>query len=153
MRHEMLTQRALFCHRANIKRGTHFVTHVIPPLATDQRPKTVPYLEGRVVNNSLDQLFIITISDWLEDSCCKDSAKPCTEKASASKKSPAAARAVTVKTVQNWISQYTYDKELVWLKYDTTGRTNVAALKINNVLCAFVLRRVLLDVEILTQHL
>ena len=35
MRHEMLTQRALFCHRANTKRGTlsqHFVTHVVPPL-------------------------------------------------------------------------------------------------------------------------
>ena len=34
MRHEMLTQRALFCHRANTKRGTlsqHFVTHVVPP--------------------------------------------------------------------------------------------------------------------------
>ena len=32
---EMLTQRALFCHHANTKRGTlsqHFVTHVIPPL-------------------------------------------------------------------------------------------------------------------------
>ena len=49
----------------------------------------------------------------------------CTEKASASKKSPAAVtskkRAVTVKTVQNCISQY--DKELgtvLWLKYDTT---------------------------------
>ena len=36
MRHEMLTQRALFCHRANTKRGTltqHFVTHVVPPLS------------------------------------------------------------------------------------------------------------------------
>ena len=35
MRHKMLTQRALFCHRANTKRGTltqHFVTHVVPPL-------------------------------------------------------------------------------------------------------------------------
>ena len=35
MRHEMLTQRALFCHHANTKTGTlnqHFVTHVIPPL-------------------------------------------------------------------------------------------------------------------------
>ena len=35
MRHEMLTQHALFCHRANTKRGTlsqHFVTHVVPPL-------------------------------------------------------------------------------------------------------------------------
>ena len=35
MRHEMLTQRALFCHRANAKRGTlsqHFVMHVVPPL-------------------------------------------------------------------------------------------------------------------------
>ena len=35
MRHEMMTQRALFCHRANTKRGTlsqHFVTHVVPPL-------------------------------------------------------------------------------------------------------------------------
>ena len=35
MRHEMLTQRALFCHRANTKRGTlsqHFVTRVVPPL-------------------------------------------------------------------------------------------------------------------------
>ena len=48
----------------------------------------------------------------------------CTEKASAAATSKK--RAVTVKTVQNWISQY--DKELgtvVWLKYDTTGRTNV----------------------------
>ena len=38
MRHEMLTQRALFCHRANTKRGTlsqHFVTHVVPPLVPD----------------------------------------------------------------------------------------------------------------------
>ena len=35
MRHEMLTQRALFCHRANTKRGTlsqHFVMHVVSPL-------------------------------------------------------------------------------------------------------------------------
>ena len=35
MRHEMLTQRALFCHCANTKRGTltqHFVMHVVPPL-------------------------------------------------------------------------------------------------------------------------
>ena len=35
MRHEMLTQHALFCHRANTKRGMlsqHFVTHVVPPL-------------------------------------------------------------------------------------------------------------------------
>ena len=35
MHHEMLTQRALFCHRANPKMGTlsqHFVTHVVPPL-------------------------------------------------------------------------------------------------------------------------
>ena len=34
MRHEMLTQRALFCHRANTITGTlsqHFVTHVVPP--------------------------------------------------------------------------------------------------------------------------
>ena len=33
MRHEMLTQRALFCHHANTKPGTlsqHFVTHVVP---------------------------------------------------------------------------------------------------------------------------
>ena len=32
MRHEMLTQRALFCHHANTKPGTlsqHFVTHVV----------------------------------------------------------------------------------------------------------------------------
>ena len=32
MRHEMLTQRALFCHRANTKRGTlsqHFMMHVV----------------------------------------------------------------------------------------------------------------------------
>ena len=37
MRHEMLTQRALFCHHANTKRGTlsqHFVTHVVPPLGS-----------------------------------------------------------------------------------------------------------------------
>ena len=37
MRHEMLTQRALFCHRANTKRGTlsqRFVTHVVPPLGS-----------------------------------------------------------------------------------------------------------------------
>ena len=35
MRHEMLTQRALFCHHANAKPGMlsqHFVTHVAPPL-------------------------------------------------------------------------------------------------------------------------
>ena len=35
MQHEMLTQRAIFCHCANTKRGTlgqHFVTHVVPPL-------------------------------------------------------------------------------------------------------------------------
>ena len=54
-----------------------------------------------------------------------------------------------MKTVQNWISQY--DKELgtvAWLKYDTTGRTNVAAL-----LCIRFEELVLLDVEILTQHL
>ena len=38
MRHEMLTQRALFCHPTNTKRGTlsqHFVTHVVPPLVLD----------------------------------------------------------------------------------------------------------------------
>ena len=38
MRHEMLTQRALFCHCANTKRGTlsqHFVMHVVPPLVED----------------------------------------------------------------------------------------------------------------------
>ena len=36
MRHEMLTQRALFCNRTNKKRGTlsqHFVTSVVPPLS------------------------------------------------------------------------------------------------------------------------
>ena len=36
MRHEMLTQRALFCHRGNAKRDTlsqHIVTHVVPPLS------------------------------------------------------------------------------------------------------------------------
>ena len=35
MRHELLTQRALFCIGVNSKKGTlsqHFVTHVIPPL-------------------------------------------------------------------------------------------------------------------------
>ena len=35
MRHEMLTQRALFCHHTNTKRGTlsqQFVTHVVPLL-------------------------------------------------------------------------------------------------------------------------
>ena len=40
MHHEMLTQRALFCHRANTKRGTlsqHFVTHVVPPLGSQFR--------------------------------------------------------------------------------------------------------------------
>ena len=38
MRHEMLTQRALFCHRTNTKRGTlsqHFVTHAVPPLVAN----------------------------------------------------------------------------------------------------------------------
>ena len=37
MRHEMLTQRALFCHRANTKRGTlsqHFMPHVVPSLGS-----------------------------------------------------------------------------------------------------------------------
>ena len=29
MHHEMLTQRALFCHRANTKRGTLSQTHVV----------------------------------------------------------------------------------------------------------------------------
>ena len=46
MRHEMLTQRALFCHRANTKRGTltqHFVTHVAPPLGVDGSPKQMAY--------------------------------------------------------------------------------------------------------------
>ena len=36
MRHELLTQRALFCIGVNAKKGTlsqHFVTHVVPPLA------------------------------------------------------------------------------------------------------------------------
>ena len=35
MRHEMLTQRALFCIDSNTKKGTlsqQFVTHVAPPL-------------------------------------------------------------------------------------------------------------------------
>ena len=37
MRHEMLTQCALFFHHVNTKRGTlsqHFVTHVVPPLGS-----------------------------------------------------------------------------------------------------------------------
>ena len=40
MRHEMLTQLALFCHRANTKTGTlsqHFMTHVVPPLGFTRR--------------------------------------------------------------------------------------------------------------------
>ena len=35
MRHELLTQRAIFCIGVNAKKGTlsqHFVTHVVPPL-------------------------------------------------------------------------------------------------------------------------
>ena len=54
MRHEMLTQRALLCYRANTKRGTlsqHFVTHVVPPLASINRmphyPPLPPPLGGR----------------------------------------------------------------------------------------------------------
>ena len=38
MHHEMLTQRAFFCHRANTKRGMlsqHFMMHVVPPLELD----------------------------------------------------------------------------------------------------------------------
>ena len=80
------------------------------------------------------------------DLSCGEPSMSCAEKASASKKSPAAA--TSKKRLENWISQY--DKErgtVAWLKYDTTGRTNVAAL------CALVLRRVLLDIENFTQHL
>ena len=42
MRHEMLTQRALFSHRANTKRGMlsqHFVTYVVPRLVWTSGPK------------------------------------------------------------------------------------------------------------------
>ena len=38
MRHEMLTQRARFCIGVMAKKGTlsqHFVTHVVPPLSTN----------------------------------------------------------------------------------------------------------------------
>ena len=41
MRHEMLTQRALFYHHANTKTGTlsqHFVPHVVPPLLFSAAP-------------------------------------------------------------------------------------------------------------------
>ena len=44
MHHEMLTQRALFCHHANTKRGTlsqHFVTHVVP--STSSGLKSTPW--------------------------------------------------------------------------------------------------------------
>ena len=34
MRHEMLTQRALFCTDSNTKKEQQFVTHVAPPLGT-----------------------------------------------------------------------------------------------------------------------
>ena len=47
MHHEMLTQRALFCHHANTERGTlrqHFVTHVVPPLT--ESPLTPPSHPG-----------------------------------------------------------------------------------------------------------
>ena len=40
MRHEMLTQRALFYHRANTKPGMlsqHFMMHVVPPLVVGRR--------------------------------------------------------------------------------------------------------------------
>ena len=45
MRHEMLTQHALFCIDSNTKKGTlsqQFVTHVAPPL-----PQTCPLQKGR----------------------------------------------------------------------------------------------------------
>ena len=47
MRHKMLTQRALFCHRP--KTGTlsqHFVTHVVPPLAVDSLHIATPKFKG-----------------------------------------------------------------------------------------------------------
>ena len=50
MRHEMLTQRALFCHRANTKRGTltqHFVTHVVPPLGQHELGRGWVQRKGR----------------------------------------------------------------------------------------------------------
>ena len=60
MRHEMLTQRALFCHHANTKRGTltqHFVTHVVPPLTLmyEQQSQKVgkQILVSKIVGNQL----------------------------------------------------------------------------------------------------
>jgi hypothetical protein len=51
MRHEMLTQRALFCIDVMAKRVTlsqHFVTRVVPPLTTDRGSQNLRkhYMEG-----------------------------------------------------------------------------------------------------------
>ena len=59
MRHEMLTQRALFCHHVNIKRGTlsqHFMTHVVPPLGFDHES----HPEGGAYDHTIIRLYSIS---------------------------------------------------------------------------------------------
>ena len=59
MRHEMLTQRALFCHHVNTKRGTlsqHFVTHVVPPLAWNKELMLQPCTYGAEGTDTVDSL-------------------------------------------------------------------------------------------------
>ena len=64
MRHEMLTQRALFCIESNTKKGAlsqQFVTHVAPPLVKSIGTKnsacqTTPIFVGMVTMDSGQQL-------------------------------------------------------------------------------------------------
>ena len=68
MRHEMLTQRALFCHRTNTKRGTlsqHFVTHVVPPLVAMTGPEVATEGEAVAVASGSP----LSVKD-IDHSCC-----------------------------------------------------------------------------------
>ena len=70
MRHEMLTQRALFCHRANTKRGTlsqHFVTHVVPPLSLPSCKQPEKRVSAKAGLWTLDWTMDWTL-DWNMDS-------------------------------------------------------------------------------------
>ena len=67
MRHEMLTQRALFCHRANTKRGTlsqHFVTHVVPPLCSDTFDRGQNEVKGSRSSQVFSQGDKMMIEGW-----------------------------------------------------------------------------------------
>ena len=59
-----------------VQQGTGFC-RIFATELEDRRPKTVPYLEEWVYRTIAWTTAVQLYQDWLEESCCKDSAKPC----------------------------------------------------------------------------